>query len=148
MGPLSPPALILQVDGTPGHPPTGIAGLGLVVRGPRGDVLRTRCLRAPAASCNAAEYQALIAGLELMLHTFPGAGVRCLSDSRLVVDQLAGRAAVREEGLRALHTRAQALTRQFARLELVAIPRELNRLADALAWEALGGRQMIIRYHL
>ncbi|WP_129674326.1 ribonuclease HI family protein [Candidatus Chloroploca sp. Khr17] len=140
------PSLILQVDGTPGHVPTGTVGLGVVVRSPRGDVLRTRCLRAAAASCNAAEYQAVIAGLTLMLRLYPGTPVRCLSDSRLVIDQLTGRAAVREEALRALYVQAQALCQQFGQLELVAIPRELNRLADALAWEALGGRMALIRF--
>jgi len=44
-----------------------------------------------------------------------------------------------------LHARAMALAGQFAQLTFVAIPRELNQLADALAWEALAGRRMIAR---
>lgn len=138
--------LLLQVDGTPGLPARGIAGIGLVVRWPGGGVITSRCLRAPALTCNEAEYQAVIAGLAFMLERFAGAPVRCMSDSRVVVDQLTGRSRVRAGPLEPLYARALALTTQFARIEIVAIPRELNRLADALAWEALAGRRQIIRF--
>ena len=120
-----------------------MAGLGVVVRGPRGMVLTWRCARAQAATCNEAEYQAVIRGLRLMLERYPQAHVRCLSDSRVVVDQLSGRFPVRAEGLRPLHSIAAQLATQLIRIEFIHIPRELNRLADALAWEALGGRQLI-----
>ncbi|HMQ32322.1 MAG TPA: ribonuclease HI family protein [Chloroflexaceae bacterium] len=146
MGAVSAPAVIVQVDGTPGQRPGGFAGIGVVVRSPRGEVLRTRCLRAPAATCVEAEYQAIIAGLDLALRAYPGAAVRCMSDSQVAVAQIAGRYAVRAGPLRPLHERAAALAARFVRLELVAIPRELNRLADALAWEALGGRGLIVAF--
>jgi ribonuclease HI len=113
----------------------------VVRRGRSGPVIRTACLRAPAASCNEAEYQALIAGMRLVLRDFPGRPARFLTDSRVVVDQLAGRAAVRSAALRPLHAEAEQLARSFAKIEVVAIPRAFNRLADALAWEALYGRR-------
>jgi len=138
--------LLLQVDGTPGQPARGMAGIGLVVRWPTGGVITSRCLRAPALTCNEAEYQALIAGLAFMQRHFAGTPVRCMSDSRVVVDQLTGRCRVRAGSLEPLYTRASTLVAQFERLDLVAIPRTLNRLADALAWEALSGRHRIIRY--
>ncbi len=138
--------LLVQVDGTPGFPPRGVAGIGVVVRGPRGNLLCTRCLRAPAATNHEAEYQAVIAGLEVVLAYYPTAAVRCMSDSQVVIDQLCGRAAVRAEGMRRLFERARALCARLSTLELVAIPRELNRLADALAWEALDGRQAILGF--
>jgi ribonuclease HI len=102
-----------------------------------------QCARAPALTNNEAEYQAIIAGLELMLERYPGAAVRCLTDSRIAVEQIAGRSAVRASALQPLHQRASALARQFDDLTFVAIPRELNRLADALAWEALAGQRGI-----
>jgi ribonuclease HI len=145
---ISPPAIIVQVDGTPGHPPGPVAGVGVVVRGPRGELLRTCVLCAPAATCIEAEYQAIIAGLELALRYYPQAAVHCQSDSQVAVAQIAGRYAVRAAVLRPLHAQATALAARLARLELVAIPRELNRLADALAWEALGGRRAIIGFQL
>ncbi|GIW01731.1 ribonuclease HI family protein [Roseiflexus sp.] len=132
--------LLLQVDGTPGTMPRGIAGLGIVVRSATGAVLAWSCERAPAMSNNEAEYQAVIAGLMFVIRHYPGSRVRCLTDSRIVVDQLAGRHAVRAAVLQPLHMRAQELVRQHGRVTFLAIPRELNRLADALAWEALDGR--------
>jgi ribonuclease HI len=135
---------MLQVDGAMGRGRSGIAGLGLVVRGPWGQVLTWRGERARALTCNEAEYQALIAGLRLMLRRYPGARVRCMSDSRVVIEQMLGRAAVHAGPLLPLHARAMALARQFAQIQFVAIPRALNRLADALAWEALGGRHGIL----
>lgn len=143
---MTPPLLLIQVDGTPGLPATGTAGIGLVVRGRRGEVVRTRCLRVPASTNVEAEYQAIIAGLDLLLRAFPGVAARCMSDSAVVVAQITGRAAVRAVNLRPLHTHALSLVARCPQLELVAIPRELNRLADALAWEALGGRTQIVGF--
>ena len=134
-----PSRLLLQVDGTPGSRQRGIAGLGIVVRNASGHVLTWRCLQAPARTSNEAEYQAVIAGLRLVLHSYPGLPVRCLSDSRIVVEQITGQSAVRAATLRPLHTQAMDLVRQFDQLTFRFLPRELNRLADALAWEALGG---------
>ncbi len=138
--------LVVQIDGTPGSPACGIAGLGIVVRSEHGDVIRMYCGRAPAHTSNEAEYQALIAALQFIQRDFPGRRIRCLTDSRLVVDQLSGIAAVRDETLRVLHQSARVLIDQCssASFELIAIPRDLNRLADALAWEALKGRRDLL----
>jgi ribonuclease HI len=138
--------LILQVDGTPGSQPQGIAGVGAVVRGLDGRVLSWRCTCLPAHTNNEAEYQAVIFGLELARRRYPGVALRCLTDSRIVVDQLAGRSAVHAKALQPLHAHALALARRFDRIEFVAIPRALNRLADALAWEALTGRQGLMDF--
>lgn len=137
--------LLLQVDGTPGAPPRGLAGIGVVVRGGRGQVLAWRCARAPARTSNEAEYLAVIAGLELLLQRYPGAAVRCLTDSQTVVDQIAGRSAVHAAALQPLHARATMLVQRFGQIEFVAIPRELNRLAHVLAWEALNGWRELLR---
>lgn len=138
--------LVLQVDGTPGAQPQGLAGVGAVVRDTNGRVLSWRCATLPAQTNNEAEYQAVIFGLELVLRRYPGVAVRCLTDSRIVVDQIAGRSAVHAKALQPLHMQATALAHRFTRIEFVAIPRVLNRLADALAWEALAGRQALIDF--
>jgi ribonuclease HI len=137
--------LLLQVDGTPGGGQSGIAGLGVIVRAVDGQVLVSRAVRAYAATSGEAEYLAIIAGLELMIARFPNTTVRVLSDHAPAVEQLSGRAAVRAERLKQLHTRASALVLLLPRVEFVAITREVNRLADALAWEALGGRSALLR---
>lgn len=116
------------------------------MRGPWGQVLAWRSERAPALTNNEAEYQALIAGLELMLRRYRGMPVRCLSDSQVVVEQMSGRAKVRAGALQPLYARAMELARQIDPISFVMIPRELNRLADALAWEALCGRRGLMRF--
>jgi ribonuclease HI len=131
--------LILQVDGALGRGPRGTAGVGVVIRTVQGEVVFWRSRQVAAQTCNEAEYQALITGLQTMRERFPTAAVRCLSDSRVVIDQMTGRAAVHAGPLKPLHASATRLARQFRTVEYVAIPRELNRLADALAWEAVRG---------
>lgn len=138
--------LLLQIDGTPGSPPRVHAGLGIVVRAADGRLLHTRCARAPAWTCNEAEYQALITGLRFVVARYPHTPVRCLTDSRIVVDQVTGTATVHAAALKPLYIAARALVAQCADLELIAIPRDLNRLADALAWEALRGRRRITQF--
>jgi ribonuclease HI len=133
---------VLQVDGTPGQFGGGIAGVAAVLRGPYGEILTWRHGCVPAATSNAAEYQAVIFGLQLVLERYGQARVRCLSDSRVAVDQLSGRAAVRAASLAPLHALAAALAARLTQITFVHIPREVNRLADALAWEALEGRKI------
>jgi len=136
----------VQVDGTPGSPPQGTAGIAAVLRAADGRVLSWRYARAAARTNNEAEYQAMILGLQLALQRAPSAAVRCLTDSRMIVDQVAGRSAVHALALKPLHVHVMALRQRFRRIEFVAIPRELNRLADALAWEALNGQQELIGF--
>lgn len=139
------PPLVLQVDGTPGWPARGTAGLGMVLRHTNGQIVRWHMARAPAATCNAAEYQALIAGLRWVLASGTRGPLWCLSDSQTVVAQLCGRARVRTGSLQPLHATAMALASQFSAITFILIPRELNRLADALAWEASCGQRSIVR---
>jgi ribonuclease HI len=115
----------------------------VVVRTLHGRVLLWRSLCAPAHTNNEAEYQAVIAGLRLMQQRFPGLGVRCLTDSQVVVQQVTGQAAVRAAALRPLYVETTTLVQQMGRVEFVTIPRHLNRLADSLAWEALTGQHQV-----
>jgi ribonuclease HI len=134
--------LVLQVDGTPGPTPRSPAGVGVVVRDLGGRVLAWRSEQTQARTSQEAEYQAVIAGLELVLRAYPGAHIRCLTDCRIVADQMNGTARVRRITLLPLHAQASALAKQVGVVRFVAIPREQNRLADALAWEARAGRRL------
>jgi ribonuclease HI len=136
--------LIVQVDGSPGSIARGVAGLGIIVRGIHGEILTSRSLRAPALTNNEAEYQAVIAGLELVSQRIPNRPICVLTDSQIVIEQLAGRSAVRAEALKPLHARARWLISRITHIRIGLIPRELNQLADALAWEALGGRRQLV----
>jgi len=117
--------LVLQCDATPG------ARQGQAV--------------VPAQTCNEAEYQALIAGLRLAQQQAGPCALICLTDSQIVVDHMAGRCRVRSAGLHPLHAQACALVPPFVAVRFVHIPRAVNRLADALAWEALGGTATLMR---
>jgi ribonuclease HI len=93
-------------------------------------------------TCNEAEYAAVIFGLERLVALPPGrrpGGIQVYSDSRVVVDGLTGRAAIQVPALRRAAARVQRLAARFERVTFQHLPREQNRLADALAGEALAG---------
>lgn len=84
------------------------------------------------ASNNAAECEALLAGLQLAREL----GVRKLkiySDSYLIVGQVLGDFQARKESMSAYLQKADELLGYFVDYNLKQIPRELNKKADALA---------------
>jgi ribonuclease HI len=128
--------LLLYVDGAIRPHATG---LGVVVRERTGRVLTCRSKRLPRAmTCNQAEYEALILGLAVA-HALKLDGLEVRSDSQIVINQMLGRFSVRKGTLRRLHARASAAIAALDDVELVHVPRERNRLADALANEAAEG---------
>lgn len=90
-------------------------------------------------TCNEAEYAALIFALEEIRRYRPHR-VDCYLDSKVVINQLKGTFAVRSPGLKRLHRKARRLIQAIPQVTLTYIPRERNRLADALAKEALINR--------
>lgn len=128
--------LLLYVDGAIRPNATG---LGVVVRERTGQVVAWRSERLPRAmTCNQAEYEALILGLEVA-RTLRLDCVEVRSDSQIVVNQMLGRFSVRKQALRRLHAQASAVATALDDVDLVHVPRERNRLADALANEAADG---------
>ena len=85
---------------------------------------------------NVAEYRALIAGLEAAAAT-PSRAVKVRGDSKLVIEQVAGRWKVKQEHLRPLHARAQDLLSRYEVVDLAHVRRGLNADADALVNAAL-----------
>jgi ribonuclease HI len=87
----------------------------------------------PRATNNVAEYVGAIRALEWLAgHAFSGA-VRLCGDSQLVVRQLRGEYRVLAEHLEPYHERLRRLVGRFADVEVVWVPREENRRADALS---------------
>jgi probable phosphoglycerate mutase len=86
---------------------------------------------------NVAEYRALIEGLELA-REYEIQWIRVYLDSELVVEQVNGRSAVKEERLQELHAVASGLVAQFKSIRISWVPRELNVEADRLVNDALG----------
>ena len=111
-----------------------------------GVLLRTRRLAPVAqiseaigpATHNVAEYRALIAGLTLA-RRHGVRQIRAYTDSELVVDQVNGRSAVRQEHLKELHAAATGLIAHFQSVRLSWVPREMNAEADQLVRDALAG---------
>ncbi len=117
------------------------SGIAVVVRDDRGRILDTAGRRLAGMTNNEAEYEALILAIELALaRGEPSAALTFLVDSQIVVGQVAGAFAVRDPRLAARHARVMRLLAQLPDATLAFVPRTRNRLADALAQEALHGR--------
>ena len=126
---------VLRTDGAArGNP--GPAGIGAVLEGPDGSEVDVTKAALGVTTNNAAEYQGLIAGLELAMAS--GAKrLKVLMDSLLVVQQMRGVYKVKHQGLQPLHQKAKQLASAFERIEYHAVPRAENARADGLANEAI-----------
>lgn len=112
------------------------SGIAVVVRNPVGQIVDAVSCCLEGMTNNEAEYEALILGLELALARGDQAATFRV-DSQVVVGQVAGRFAVRDRKLAPRHERASRLLARLPEATLAFVPRERNRLADALAAEAL-----------
>jgi ribonuclease HI len=113
----------------------GVASIGVVLRSPQLQVIKTISRTIGHATHNEAEYQALIEGLRLV-HQLGITRVRAYLDSELVVDQMNGRSRVKQPHLAQLHQQASALVEKL-NFRVSWVPREMNNEADALARMAL-----------
>ena len=127
--------LRLFTDGAArGNP--GPAGLGVVIEDDQGLRLRGLCRYIGRATNNQAEYLAVIEGLRAVEEWKPDR-LEVNLDSKLVVEQLAGRYRVKNADLAPLYRQASELLGRFAAVELKHVPREKNKGADALANRAI-----------
>jgi ribonuclease HI len=127
--------LTVNVDGgARGNP--GPAAIGVVVRGPDGEVLEELGERIGRATNNVAEYRALLRGIELA--AAHGAGeLELIGDSELVVRQIEGRYKVKDAGLRELHAEAKRALGGLDRWAIRHVRRAENADADRLVNQAL-----------
>ena len=84
------------------------------------------------ATNNVAEYTAAIEGLT-RAKELGATDVLLRSDSRLMIEQLAGRFKVKHPTLQRLHAEVRALAVTFERIAFEHVPREFNKEADRLA---------------
>jgi ribonuclease HI len=123
--------VIVHCDGAArGNP--GPAGIGAVVRGPRNRVLARVSEGIGVATNNVAEYRAVVAGLQRAAEA-GATHVLLRSDSKLLIEQLAGRFRVKNPTLVRLHGEVRAILGRFEDVQFEHVPRELNRDADRLA---------------
>lgn len=141
---MSPLKARLHTDGgARGNP--GPAGIGVVLRDADGEVIGEIARPLGISTNNEAEYQALIAGLELAIEQ----GVtelEVLIDSQLVVSQVSGDWKIRKEHLRPLAVKARALLNRFDRATLSHVEREKNAEADRLANQAMDAAELEARH--
>jgi ribonuclease HI len=114
----------------------GPAGLGVVIEDDRGLRLRGLCRYIGTATNNRAEYLALIEGLQAVQEWKPDR-VEVFMDSKLVVEQVAGRFKVKNKDLTPLVRSVHELLAKFPEVTLTHVERAKNKGADALANKAI-----------
>ena len=149
-------AYVIRTDGAArGNP--GPASLGAVLldasrpdaRDPRAVPDATISEYLGVQTNNVAEYTGVVRALALA--TELGAGeVHLLLDSKLIVEQLAGRWRVKDAKLIPLNAQARRSLAGFERWTAAHVPRAQNALADALANEAIdrvaaGGAPVVVQ---
>ncbi|MFQ6399135.1 bifunctional RNase H/acid phosphatase [Nocardia sp. KC 131] len=134
--------VIVEADGgSRGNP--GPAGYGAVVfDAAHANVLAERREYIGVATNNVAEYRGLIAALEAATEL----GARVVSvrmDSKLVIEQMAGRWKIKHPAMIPLADRARRLIAGFDRVSFTWIPRAENSYADRLANEAMDDAALV-----
>lgn len=124
------------------RPEQKASGLAVIVRDEQDRIRHWWKRREGALTCNEAEYAAVIFAFNKLLQTYGAkkiSTVSVYSDSRILVEQMSGRAAAHSPGLRKAMQHLRPLINRFNKVTFHHIPREQNRLADALAFEAVEG---------
>jgi len=127
--------LILHCDGAArGNP--GPAGVGVHIAAEDGTTVAEIAEGIGEATNNVAEYTAAIRGLE-RARELGATEVQLRSDSKLFVEQMAGRWKIKNKNLMRLHREVRALAEGFERVTYEHVPRERNVEADRLANEGV-----------
>ena len=136
----APQNLIIEADGgSRGNP--GLAGSGaVVIDADTGAILVEVARFIGVATNNVAEYLALKAGLEAAFNLNQDARVLVRMDSKLVIEQMAGRWKIKHPDMIQLGAEVQAIARG-KQIRWQWIPREENSRADALANKAMDERE-------
>ncbi len=128
--------VIIHVDGATGSPHH--AGIAAVAQTRAGQFLGWQSQQLDSMTNNEAEYGALLLGMALAqrlgLQQFT-----LVSDSEVVVRQMQGRSRVLSPRLKGLHQRACHLAGFFEEVVYQHVLRGRNRVADALAANAMVG---------
>jgi ribonuclease HI len=130
--------LTLQFDGgSRGNP--GPAGIGIVISAADGTSLVTLGRFIGRATNNVAEYRALITAMQ-EAQKLGAKNILIRGDSELVIKQMRGEYRVKNPDLKVLYEEAQALLREFPRVNIEHNLRHKNETADKLANLAMDKR--------
>jgi ribonuclease HI len=119
------------------HPNPGKIGIGGVLEGPDGDVVKISARAGHGDSCEA-EYLALIAVLEAAVSRKPAPAKLVIhGDSQVVIEDVLRDEASSAPALSTYAAQARGLIAQLADVRLQWIPRARNAAADALSQHAV-----------
>lgn len=130
-----PDYLSIYCDGAIGNSKRA-TGLGVIIRNEQNEIVGLVKRSMPAMTSVEAEYAALVLALEAV-QPFKPRYLQVHMDNKIVVGQMQGRFAIHSPTLRRWHIQACRLARRYQEITYHHIPRKANRLADALANEAL-----------
>ena len=122
----------------------------MVLKSPQGDILEQSIHCGFHATNNEAEYEALIAGLDLA-KSLNVKSIKVRSNSQLVVRQMNGTYEARDQRMSAYLIKAKHLQSTFDEFSIEQIPRSENARADALASlgsTAINGSKSVPIVHL
>ncbi|XP_057950370.1 uncharacterized protein LOC131145236 isoform X2 [Malania oleifera] len=122
---------ILEFDGaSKGNP--GQAGAGAILRSVNGSLICRLREGLGKATCNAAEYRAMILGLKYALKK-GYTHIRVQGDSKLVCMQVQGQWKVKNQNMSKLYAATKELKNEFLSFQISHVLRNLNSEADAQA---------------
>lgn len=137
--PSGPLAVVLYTDGAASGNP-GPAGIGVVIADESGHVISELSEYIGRATCNVAEYTALVVGLEEAVR-LGARRVTVCADSELLVRQLNGAYQVKSPSILRLYEQATKGLEALEEWKAVHVPREKNQRADSLARKAIAVSQ-------
>lgn len=122
-------------DGSCNPNPGGVIGLGCVIYSELHSVKQSKkILRDPYNTNNIAEYEALYFLLTLLLkYKLETKSIIVYGDSNMIINQINGEWKVNKPHLQVLNKKCKDLLPLFHHIEFEWIPRELNKVADALS---------------
>ena len=129
-------AAVLMFDGGARPPDNGEAAIGFTLQ-IEGEPRMEFAERIGRATCNGAEYHAVIGGLGIALDEGVD-DITVRGDSQLVVRQIRGEWRTNKQHLRVLRDEANELLGQFDTFEIKHVPRVENSVADSLVERAFG----------
>lgn len=114
--------------GARGNP--GPAAYGVVVKDEKGELLYSDGVYIGQTTNNQAEYQGLVAALQVAKR-LGATEVHCHLDSELIVKQMKREYKVKDPGLQVQFMKAWNLMNEFSKVTFTHVRREFNKEADA-----------------
>lgn len=123
---------IIEADGGSRGNPGPAAGGAVVIDGETGEILAEVGIWVGVATNNVAEYNGLVAGLQMAYEIDSEAAIHVKMDSKLVVEQMSGNWKIKHPDMAVLASQARAIIGARA-VTFEWVPRDQNARADAMA---------------